>query len=207
MYEEVISHPLAIDVNVNMGKEYESIDEMINEAIEKECDTVINCTGLGARKVCTDENDLIGARGILYHYDRATCARRVDPNLINDAVITTEVPPWGVDGYPCYMIPRGEVLVVGGSYLEGDSECEIRLEERKHLERNAHLLGIDTLKSKPINEWTGFRPARSSGVRLEIDNKFGVNEGVRVIHNYGHGGSGWTIFVGAAKEVTNLLGI
>jgi glycine/D-amino acid oxidase-like deaminating enzyme len=33
-----------------------------------------------------------------------------------------------------------------------------------------------------------------------------VEEGVKLVHNYGHGGSGWTVFCGAAREAASLLG-
>merc|ERR1712025_906319 len=103
------------------------------------------------------------------------------------------------------MIPRGDVIVIGGSYLLGDVEDGIRVNEHAKLEQNAHLLGIDTKLAKPVAEWTGFRPYRP-GVRLEVDSQFGLNEGIKVVHNYGHGGSGWTVYVGAGKEVARLLG-
>ena len=201
MYEEVFMNPLA-DVNVNTGKEFVSLDEMVQEAAEHDCDAIVNCTGLGSQSLCEDEQ-LQGARGILYHYDR-NCPRWTDPRMVNDAVLGADDPPWG-DDQPCYMIPRGDVIVIGGSYLLGDVEDGIRVNEHSRLEQNAHLLGIDTKLAKPVAEWTGFRPYRP-GVRLEVDSQFGVSEGIKVVHNYGHGGSGWTVYVGAAKEVARLLG-
>jgi len=202
MYEEIVSNKLAVDVNVNTGKEYTSMDEIVKEAVENDCDAVVNCTGIGSQILCND-TELVGARGIIFHYDR-NCARWTDPNMINDAVLGADDSPWGGD-QPCYMIPRGDILAVGGSYLLGDKEKGIRLSERMQLEQNANLMGIDTDRAKPIGEWTGFRPYRP-GVKLETDTKFGEKEGVKVVHNYGHGGSGWTVFVGAAKEVAKLLG-
>lgn len=78
---------------------------------------------------------------------------------------------------------------------------KISANEHERLTTNAQRLGIDTTKSTKISEWIGFRPSRSS-VRLEIDEN--VNY-FKVIHNYGHGGSGWTVFVGAAKDAVRLL--
>lgn len=203
MYEEVINHELATDVNTNTGKDFTSMEEIVQEAVENGCDAVVNCTGLGAQSLCND-NHVVGGRGVLLQYDR-NCQRRTDDNLINDVAITAEEPPWGGDGTPCYMIPRGDIIVIGGSVLEGDTETSIRPYEWERLERNAHIMGIDTNQSKPIGQWTGFRPIRPC-VRLEIDNNYGIDEGVNVVHNYGHGGSGWTVYVGAAKEVSRLLG-
>ena len=48
-----------------------------------------------------------------------------------------------------------------------------------------------------IGDWVGLRPGRCS-VRLE-------KESDRIIHNYGHGGSGITLFWGCAKDVVELV--
>lgn len=58
-------------------------------------------------------------------------------------------------------------------------------------------------ESNRSKEWVGFRPYRPSA-RLEIDEVYS-EQGVRVVHSFGYGGSGWTVFVGAAKEAVSLL--
>jgi D-amino-acid oxidase len=196
---------LGADINVESGVEYESLDAMAVDAQELGCDAVINCTGLGAKKICNDM-ELIGGRGILLQFDRKSVVWR-EPVLRGgiagkkDAVVLVDDAPWGSDTEPCYMIPRGNLLVVGGSYLEGDDTPNLLPEERDRLFRNAHHLGIDTTQSFPVGEWTGFRPFRPK-VRCEEDQ---TRKGIRVIHNYGHGGSGWTVNVGAAKQVADIL--
>ena len=45
------------------------------------------------------------------------------------------------------------------------------------------------MKSEHVRDWVGLRPGRDS-VRLERDNI----DGVSIVHNYGHGGSGITVF-------------
>ena len=62
-------------INVETGHEYESIDELRERAANLGCDTVVNCTGLGASTICRDA-DMVGARGILLQFDRASCVRR-----------------------------------------------------------------------------------------------------------------------------------
>jgi D-amino-acid oxidase len=207
MLEEI--HSKANDINVETALEYESVQHMVEDAIALGCDAVVNATGLGAAKICNDKH-LVGARGILHHYDRETCVRKESIHegefgvMLNDAVILADDPPYGTETEPAYLIPRGNIIVAGGSYLEGDPETGIRPEEHARLLRNAELLGIDTTKSKPVGEWTGFRPYRPIA-RCEIDEEFGVAENVKIVHNYGYGGSGWTVYVGAAKEATDLL--
>ena len=53
-------------------------------------------------------------------------------------------------------------------------------------------------------EWVGLRPLRTKGVRLEWDDDLS-NEGFRVLHNYGHGGSGITLSWGCAAEVVEIV--
>jgi D-amino-acid oxidase len=197
----------AEQVDVETGVEYQSMDQMREDAKSLGCDAVVNCTGLGAAKLCNDDQ-LVGARGILINFDRKTCVRRaaVREGLYghnkHDAVIMTEEEPWGSDEAPAYIIARGNSILVGGSYLEGDMEESIRPEERERLLWNADKLGIDIDKSTTSSDWTGFRPFRST-VRCEIDSD--VSDNVRVVHSYGYGGSGWTVNVGAAKECADIL--
>ena len=203
------------DVNVETGEYYESVDEMKDVAKSLDCDTVINCTGLGSQTICNDL-DVVGGRGILHQYDRENCPRLhnsffneaegIEIEMKHDCVIATEELPWGNEQYPCYMIPRGNIINIGGCYIENDTFTKIRPEEEKLLRKNAFHLGIDTSKVKPINEWVGFRPSRPN-VRCEEEKEQDTDgsDGIRVIHNYGHGGSGWTINVGAAKEVVHNI--
>lgn len=188
-------------MDVETGYKYESVQDMVQDAVRLGCDAVVNCTGLGASSLCSD-TEMVGARGVLIHYDRNNC--RSEENDLKDAAILTEEAPWGSETEPCYLIPRGDVVVVGGSYLENDTHTSLRPEEKKRLAANAQLLGIDTDSCMPVAEWTGFRPCRPT-VRCQVDDESGKNENVRVVHNYGHGGSGWTVFVGAAKETANLV--
>jgi D-amino-acid oxidase len=52
-----------------------------------------------------------------------------------------------------------------------------------------------------IEERVGLRPFRRSGICLRADR---LGDGRPVIHNYGHGGSGFTLSWGCAEEVLRL---
>ena len=224
MLREIQDHPLATKVDVEMEKEgqgggsggsYQSIHDMIQDAHDHDCDGLVNCTGLGSAKLCNDE-DLMGGRGVLLHYHRS-CARTFDEEddssttvmKENDAVILVEDAPWGSYTDPAYIIPRGDVFVVGGTYYENNAETDVSHEERQRLVENAALMGIDTSKASPIGEWVGFRPVRQN-VRMEVDERLSSpsslsGKPLRVVHSYGHGGSGWTTYAGVAKEAADLL--
>lgn len=196
-------------VNVETGNDFVSAEQMRDHAASLECDAVVNCTGLGAAEICQDP-ELVGARGILLQFERLSCARREavaesnDGRNTNDAVIMTD-EVWGSETLPCYLIPRGDLILVGGSYLEGDGEESIRDCERSRLLSNANRMGIDVEHCDIVGEWTGFRPFRTK-VRCELDiDASSSTPHVKVVHSYGYGGSGWTVNVGAAKECADIL--
>lgn len=204
LLEEVTQHPDS-NVEVETGEYYESVEHMQEVAKSLGCDAVINCSGLGSKELCGD-SQLIGGRGVLLQLERQDCPRQpLLHNLEKDAILLTDSPPWGSETEPCYMIPRGDIIAIGGTYLEGDTYPEVRDSERATLLQNAKLLGVDMANAKIRGEWAGFRPARpTTRCEEEVTGDGGPNA-VRVIHSYGHGGSGWTVNVGAAKEVADIL--
>ena len=205
MLKEIQSHYLMQeDSKIDMNTKYASLEEMVNDAKDLGCDVVANCTGLGAARLC-DDSSMIGGRGVLLHYDRSCSRREYSGEGLDrkhDACVLTEEGNWGSRNEPCYLIIRGDVLVVGGSYNEGDGEVTLRNKEKKRLEQNAWKLGIDTENTKSKAEWVGWRPCRPN-VCVKSDNS--IDPSIRIVHSYGVGGSGWTVFTGIAKETVKLL--
>eukprot|EP00533_Pseudo-nitzschia_delicatissima_P010575 CAMPEP_0116097640 /NCGR_PEP_ID=MMETSP0327-20121206/10813_1 /TAXON_ID=44447 /ORGANISM="Pseudo-nitzschia delicatissima, Strain B596" /LENGTH=319 /DNA_ID=CAMNT_0003589405 /DNA_START=156 /DNA_END=1111 /DNA_ORIENTATION=+ len=194
------------DVDVETGVYYQSQEELFEEAKKLDCDTIVNCTGMGALELCGDSS-MTPARGALLRYDRASCKRlehsKDEPlsagnEQLQDACIFADEAPWAGPDLPCYMIIRGNDVVIGGTCLMGDKETEMRPEERKRLLETARLFGIDTDACQPKEEWVGFRPYRQEEIRCEIDEA--TNDGIRLVHCYGTGGSGWTIYTGLSRE-------
>lgn len=213
LLDEVQNGSDANNVNVETGVYYNSISDLMTEAAELGCDAVINCTGFGAAKLCND-NHVIAGRGVLLQYDRASCVRlphpegedpllAAPPQQLHDACVLVDSAPWGSDEYPCYLIVRGDTIVVGGTYLEGDDEPSMRPQEKERLLENARILGIDTDACKPKGEWVGFRPYRAT-TRCESDDHQSV-DGIKLVHCYCTGGSGWTVYTGIAKQATSLV--
>lgn len=67
---------------------------------------------------------------------------------------------------------------------------------------HCHALVPKLREGREVGTWAGLRPARTSGVRVAAE---GGEEGSAVIvHNYGHGGSGWTLFWGTAHDAMRL---
>jgi D-amino-acid oxidase len=206
----VENHELTADMKLETNQWYNSMDEIIVDAKAMNCDAVVNCTGLGARRLLPNEERLIGARGILMYLDRSLTdwddADVKDKENMNrfDAAMFVEDGPWGSETEPSYLIPRGDKIVVGGSYLEGDTRTEISETERQRLILTAERFGIRNVESAFVEMWTGFRPSRSTAV-CEIDTHHSDLSNITVINSFGHGGSGWTVATGVAKDTVKLL--
>ena len=116
-------------------------------------------------------------------------------------VVTNENPPLASDELPSYVIPRGDVIVCGGTYLEGDLNDHVPFEESERIKKCAEVLCPPLASQEPISTWVGFRPARATGIRFETERI----DGVLIFHNYGHGGSGWTVFEGSTQEAVDIV--
>lgn len=55
-----------------------------------------------------------------------------------------------------------------------------------------------------IKHQVGLRPGREK-VRLELETKRIDDKMVKIVHNYGHGGSGVTLSIGCAKDACDLV--
>ena len=146
---------------------------------------IVNCTGLGARTLCDDE---------AVYPIRGQVVRVTNPGLTRC---------WVDDHGPLamtYILPRGDDCILGGTadahvwdHTPSDATTEQILHRARTLEprlRDAEVLEVQV----------GLRPARTA-VRLEREN---VATRCAVIHNYGHGGAGFTLAWGCADEVCTL---
>ncbi|HEY4271778.1 MAG TPA: FAD-dependent oxidoreductase [Candidatus Udaeobacter sp.] len=153
------------------------------EDIDREFDLVINCAGIGARELVQDA-DLEPHRG------QVAIVPRIDG--LSCAVVCDDAPLM-------YAIPRTNDCVFGGTnelsdILAADSGTTSRI-----VAECCRVLNID--EPRVLAERVGLRPFRRSGVRLERDR---LRDGRAVIHNYGHGGAGFTLSCGCAGEVADL---
>jgi D-amino-acid oxidase len=150
---------------------------------EVEGDVVVNCTGLGARSLCGDTS-LKGVWG----QTTIVAADGLDLSLsISDERDESTF---------FYSIPRRGEVVLGGCAIEeaGESPTPPTEAWRKAILDRAAAHGLRV--QRVLRDSSGLRPYRSA-VRLE-------REG-RVIHNYGHGGSGYTLCRGCALDVVQLV--
>ncbi|GAB3816451.1 FAD-dependent oxidoreductase [Micromonospora zhanjiangensis] len=149
--------------------------------------TMVNCTGLGSRHLVPDD-EVFPTRGQLVIVDNPGIDSFFQDHAENEELT--------------YFLPHGDHVVLGGSALQRSDSLEPdRVAARAIIERCAAV--EPRLRQARVREIrVGLRPSRSR-VRVERD----VVDGVPIIHNYGHGGSGLTLSWGCADEVLTLSGL
>ena len=155
------------------------------EDVDSEFDVIVNCAGIGARELVPDAN-LVPHRGQV----------AVVPPIegVSSAVVCDDAPL-------TYVIPRQEDCIFGGTNqisnnLDVDPKSTAGI-----VAECSRVLGIDA--PRIVAEKVGLRPFRKAGVRLDKERR---PDGRSVIHDYGHGGSGFTLSWGCAREVLGLIG-
>jgi len=156
------------------------------EAVDPKFDLVINCAGIGAREL-VDDIDLEPHRG------QVAVVPKID-NL-NCAIVCDDEPLM-------YAIPRTNDCVFGGTNEISDNLAVDPAATSTILAECSRVLKIDN--PRVLTERVGLRPFRKSGVRLERQH---LRDGRTVIHNYGHGGSGFTLSWGCAEKVLALVSL
>ncbi|GAA0880021.1 FAD-dependent oxidoreductase [Algoriphagus jejuensis] len=143
---------------------------------------VVNCTGLGARKLCQDE-DLHPMRGQILRCEKLSVASFANP-LQRGAL--------------SYVINRSGDCVIGGTDYENDWNESIDPADTDLILSRLRAAGVSK-KPKILDTIVGLRPRRSA-VRFEFDSAY-----TNVFHNYGHGGAGFTVAWGCALELAENL--
>lgn len=154
------------------------------EDVDQAFDLVINCTGIGARTLVHDPN--------------------LEPHRGQVVIVPKIDLPYAVvcDGPPLmYAIPRSRDCVFGGTN-QLSADCTV------DPAATAQILGeccrvLRIGQPDVLAERVGLRPFRHSGVRVE---RAQLRDGRVLIHDYGHGGSGFTLSWGCAETVARLAG-
>jgi D-amino-acid oxidase len=150
--------------------------------LNREHTLIINCSGAGARTLAGDTE--------------------IEPHRGQVAVVAKLDLPYAIvcDDPPLmYAIPRRHDCVLGGTNEVSENAEPSPDDTARILTEAARVLGIDP--PPVVKERVGLRPFRRSGIRLEREQ---LADGRTVIHNYGHGGSGFTLAWGCAEAVFAL---
>jgi D-amino-acid oxidase len=150
------------------------------EDVDPKYDLVINCAGIGARELVHDIN-------LEPHRGQVVIVPRIKD--LPYAVVCDDAPLM-------YAIPRTNDCVFGGTNDLSDDLTVDSATTAQIVAECSRTLEIE--KPNVLTERVGLRPFRKSGVRIE---RARLNDGRTVVHDYGHGGAGFTLSWGCAAEV------
>jgi D-amino-acid oxidase len=153
------------------------------EEVSQDFLVIIHCAGIGARELAAD-HDLEPHRG------QVALIQKID---LPYAVVCDDPPLM-------YAIPRSNDCLLGGTNDLSDCREPNPAETELIVAECSAVLGLD--KPRVLRERVGLRPFRKLGVRVEAGK---LRDGRTVVHNYGHGGSGFTLSWGCAREVKRLV--
>ncbi len=169
-----------------VGIQQRELGEEDVAALSTTHDVLVNCAGIGAGELVGDD-ELYAGHGVVLI---------VDNSGIDRARAYAEDPD-----ELAYVIPRRRDCVLGG--VDDDRKEPIVTAELKRaiydrcraMEPRLPPLTDEALSRVQVK--AGPRPKRNAGVRLERQRQGELT----VIHNYGHGGAGFTVSWGCAFEV------
>lgn len=175
-------------------------------------DGVINATGLGARTLDVGDkdagdNDVYPVRGGI---------KRID-NTENDAftpineaylVPAQKDPITKEPTSVVFLVPRDDdILIVGSIIQQYNNQLDLtpNSPEVEKMWKRARTFLPSLDDARPISDYPfaqGLRPFSSKNAKVRADENSGA---LKIVQNYGHGGSGWTLAVGCARTAVKLL--
>ncbi|KAK6990929.1 D-amino-acid oxidase, partial [Biomphalaria glabrata] len=159
--------------------------------VAQDCDLIVTCCSLGARELLQDKE--IGPT-------RGQVIRVIAPWVKHFYFYK---PKSGMADYS-YILPGTSEIVVGGTAQKGDWRTTIDDQDSTKIWETACQVMPVLSKAKKVREWAGLRPSRDN-VRLEKEIIQVGDKKMKVVHNYGFGGSGITIHWGCALETAKMV--
>lgn len=171
-------------------------------------DALVNATGVWGGHAAAD-NTVYPMRGATL---RVVNDGSDFPKMENGMVVSSETKTDGHFRDMAFIVPRNDNTLVLGSLVHRDqwaldlsTDSEAVQEMRRRCEDLLPVLKNARLDPRyPLAQ--GRRPMRESYVRVEVeDRKTRRGQPSRIVHAYGHGGAGWSLAFGSAREVARLV--
>ncbi|TKR60869.1 hypothetical protein L596_028052 [Steinernema carpocapsae] len=157
----------------------------VDELLVSKVDLIVNCAGLGSRELFGDKE----VKPIRGQVIRVKC-----PALKHFYVI----------GDDFYCLPNNHTVLLGGTHDKDDFDLTPRPTVAEWILKGNQKY-VPVLKNVEIvKHRVGLRPYRKN-VRVELEHhttKSGKK--ISIVHNYGQGGSGITMFYGCSKHAADL---
>ncbi len=160
------------------------LKEPINRIDDIDAPIVVNCSGLRAHSLCQDE---------AVYPVRAMIARVENPGIKRVTTVQTAE-------HITYIIPRRHDVILGGTSDKGVWDEEVDPAVIDAIIERCTILEPSLHRAPIIEKRVGLRPGRTA-VRLEVEQ----TDTQTIVHNYGHGGAGYTISWGCASDVVGLV--
>jgi D-amino-acid oxidase len=150
-------------------------------------DVVVNCTGLDSRVLVPDP--------------------QVHP--IRGQVVRVKAP-WQFEAFMSdaqdgkYIIPNEECVILGGTHQVDDYNTEIDEGDKRDILEGCCKYVPSLVNAPVMGHQAGLRPGRDQ-VRLELEYRRVEGKVMKIVHNYGHGGSGITLSIGCAVDAARLV--
>ncbi|KAL8655658.1 MAG: hypothetical protein Q9226_002957 [Calogaya cf. arnoldii] len=175
-------------------------------------DVILNCTGLSALSLAGDKT-CYPLRGALI---RVVNDGKDFPKVESSLAITADAAE---DNEIVFIVPRNDnILLIGGVAQPGRWDLNLTLDspeiQRMRARAEAFLPSLKHARLDPDYPIAqGLRPAREKNIRVERELRTPTvdlhgeptEQPSRIIHDYGHGGSGWSLSFGCAADVANLV--
>lgn len=164
----------------------------------------MNATGLGARELA-DDDDVYPVRGAVKRVDntRSGHFRHLNDSYLVPAQKNNKDHPVKT----IFIVPRNDDVLYVGSIIQPNiydkvltpDSPEVQIMWDRAGQFMPSLFHANMVPMYPFAQ--GLRPftKRNAKVRADKEAKF------RLVHNYGHGGSGWTLGVGTARCVVYIV--
>lgn len=166
---------------VLVKREIDSLKELIGQH-----DLIMNCTGLGARRLCNDRR-MVSIRGQVYK------------------VKAPWIKTFFYGELDTYVIPGVNETITLGGCRDFDSENSDWCEFQGSVIRKRCEALVPALKGAEIAEKkVGFRPHREGSVRVEAERITDGTSKAILVHNYGHGGYGVCTAPGTGEHAVAL---
>ncbi|KAJ7159376.1 nucleotide-binding domain-containing protein [Mycena crocata] len=165
-------------------------------------DVIVNCTGLQAETLAGDDSVYPIRGGLVRVINDGVMFPKVEAALTitaDAAHSTNEI---------IFLVPRSDnILLIGGITEPRKNTLDLTLEtpiiKRMRARCEAFFPGLEKARLDPEYPLSqGLRPFRGLNVRVERELR---RPGSRVVHSYGHGGSGWSLSFGCAHDVAMLV--
>ncbi|KAJ5352056.1 D-amino-acid oxidase [Penicillium brevicompactum] len=167
-------------------------------------DVIVNATGLGSKKLLNDQ-DVYPVRGAIRRVDNV---RHGQFRHLNDAyLVPAQIGPDRLPSKTVFIVPRSDDILYVGSIIQPHNEQMNLTPDSPEVQQMWNRAGdfMPSLRHAAFRNHfpfaQGLRPFTKKNVKVRADEDFGFP----LVHNYGHGGSGWTLGVGTAQTAVCIV--